>query len=171
VTDKQLTTEELDSLLVRELSRMPRFSPSRSFEERVMARVRLPQPAPVVAFHRVSAWVRQPRRALALAGAYAASMILALGWFVPWLVSNSAGVRFALDWAGSRAAAAAGEFGFAVASWVVDSGALDVVGTLSGQDFWLGGALVTTGYAACAASLNFLLRAPRGKHVAIQPAH
>jgi hypothetical protein len=98
-------------------------------------------------------------------------MILALGWLVPWLVSNSTGVRFALDWAGSRAVAAVREIGFAALSWVADSGALDMFGSLSGQDFWLGGALVTAGYTACAASLHFLLRAPRGKHVAIQPAH
>jgi len=48
VTDKYLEQDELDRLITRELSRLPCFAPSRGFQGRVMAQVRLPEPRALV---------------------------------------------------------------------------------------------------------------------------
>ena len=68
MTDKHLEQDDLDRLIIRELSRLPSFAPSRDFGDRVMAQVRLPEPKAVVVFRRARAWALQPRRALGAGG-------------------------------------------------------------------------------------------------------
>jgi len=102
VNHKQLTDIELDALVVRSLSRLPVMAPSRDFEARVMARVRLPAPLPFALVHRARAWAGQPRRALVLAGSYTVAVLVALGALVPWLIAHGPQISFGLDWALAR---------------------------------------------------------------------
>ena len=86
MTDKQLSPSDLDQALVRDLSRLPQYSPSRAFSAAVMARVRLPQPRAVVLYRRARTWALEPRRALTLGGAYAVVASVALWLAVPWIL-------------------------------------------------------------------------------------
>ena len=93
--DKQLDHSDLDALVLRELSSLPGFSPSRGFQDRVMASVSLPKPAAVVLMQRAGAWALQPRRAVALAATYAACVVMTVLLAGPWITapeSSSASV-------------------------------------------------------------------------------
>ena len=116
MTRKQLTDTEFDAFIVRSLSQLPSHAPSRAFTDKVMNRVQLPSPRPVVAWRRARSWVAQPRRALALAAAYACVASVALVVAVPWLVQRSPAIRFALDWTVSRSAGLMRDITISVAS-------------------------------------------------------
>lgn len=158
-------------MVVRELSRLPLLAPSPWFAARVMARVQLPQPWALLVLGRARAWVREPRRALTLAGTYAVLAVLALGVAVPWLAANGLAVRLGSAWIYARAASAAREVALAIAGWMMTSGTAEALRSLapSGERVWsLLGAL-TLGYAGCVLGLHYLLRTPRGKDVRLQP--
>ena len=167
---KQLTDAELDGLVVRSLSRLPPHAPSRAFQGRVMNRVQLPQPRPVTVYRRARAWVAQPRRAVALAAAYAVAATVALALAVPWLVTHSPAIGFAFDWTVARCLGLVREAALGFAAWTVSSGLTRLVKSLplSGLQVWAAVFALTTGYAGCVVGLHFLLRAPRGKDVPIQ---
>jgi hypothetical protein len=172
VSHKQLTDEELDALVVRSLSRLPAFAPSRAFEARVMARVRLPAPRPVARYRRARAWVAQPRRAMALAGAYSVAALAALGVAVPWVIAHSPAIAFGLDWIAARALGLVHSGSTAFAGWALSSGIAQRVRSLplSAPQVWGSAALITAGYTGCAALLRVLLRAPGGHDAPVQLA-
>lgn len=168
MTHNSLGDAAVDALVIRELSRLPSLSPSAGFSNRVMSRVRLPQPKAVVLYHRAKAWALEPRRALALAGAYAVSATAALALFLPWLIGHSAAVRFAADWMTTRVMGGLRDWMLAGASWAMSSGLTDWFRSLSlsGGRLAVAAAVLTAVYAGCAALLHVLLRAPRGAHAA-----
>lgn len=170
MSHKNLSDADLDSLVLRELSRLPRVAPSIGFSDRVMSRVRLPQPRAVVLFQRTRAWAAEPRHTLALAGGYALSAVVALSVVVPWLFQHSAAIRFVTDWASARVVGAAREWAIAAAGWAVSTGIADAFKSipLSGGQLWLAGGLLTAGYAGSAVGLHYLLRAPRGNDAPVQ---
>ena len=169
MTDKHLEQDELDRIIVRELSRLPFHSPSRGFEGRVMARVRLPAPRAVVAMRRARAWVLQPRRAAALATAYAVSAAIALSFAVPWVVQHSAVISSAFDLLGARMLGVARDLGMTVAGWVLTSRTFEVLRSLPVLRQHLVPIIVvlTAAYAAAAVALHHLLKNPRGKSVPV----
>ena len=140
MTDKQLDHSDLDALVLRELSSLPSLAPSRGFQDRVMARVSLPKPAAVVLLQRAGAWALQPRRALALATAYAACVVATVLLAGPWAAAHA---------------------GFA--SWGVRSGVVEALRSAagSGARLWATVATVAIGYAASGYGLHILLKAPR----------
>lgn len=170
MTRKQLSSEELDALVVRSLSRLGGFGPSRVFADNVMNRVQLPSPHALVAYRRLGAWLRQPRRALAFAGAYAVFAMIALVVAVPWLINNSPAIGFAYDWTLARLAGLMRDVALGFASWTVSSGLAGIVKSvpLSGPQVWAMAFGATAAYAGCAIGLHFLLRAPRDKHAPVQ---
>jgi hypothetical protein len=170
VTRKQLTDTEFDALVVRSLSRLPSYAPSRAFADKVMDRVALPSPKPVRAWQRARTWALQPRRALALAGAYACVASIALVVAVPWLLNNSPTLRFGFDWVVSRGAGVLRDVTIAVASWTVSSGIAGIVKSipLSGPQVWALAFGATALYAGCAIGLHYLLRAPRDRNAPAQ---
>ena len=167
---KQLRDAELDATVVRALSRLPSHAPTRGFADRVMARVRLPQPSPVVLYRRARAWAAQPRHALALASGYAAAALIAMAFVVPWLLAHLPAIGFTAEWAAGRASGAARQGLLTLAQWVTSSGAADRFQSLSlsGGRLWLAISALTLGYAGCAAGLHYFLRTPRGKDVPVQ---
>ena len=170
MTRKQLDSNELDAMVVRSLARLPSHGPSRAFADRVMDRVQLPSPWALVRYRRARAWVSQPRRALALAGAYAVFATVALMVAVPWLLTHSPAISFAYDWTIGRFAALLRDGTIAVAGWAVSTGLTGFVRSLplSGPQVWALAFAATLAYAGCAIGLHFLLRAPRGKHAPVQ---
>lgn len=167
--DKQLTPDELDALIVRELSRLPIYAPSRSFADSVMAQVLLPEPRALVALRQARAWAAQPRRALALASGYAALAVITLGVAVPWLFAHAPSIGFAASWLQERAFGAVREGAIGVAGSFMASSLYDFVRSLSlssGNLALIFGGL-SLGYAACIFGLHQLLRAPRGKDVTV----
>lgn len=170
MTRKQLTDTEFDALIVRSLSRLPSHAPSRVFSDRVMDRVQLPSPRPVVAWRRARSWVAQPRRAVALAGVYAGMATIALLVAVPWLLRNSPAIRFGFDWTMARGGAVMRDIAIAVAGWTVSSGITGVIKSipLSGPQVWALAFGATAAYAGCAIGLHYLLRAPKDKHEPVQ---
>ena len=162
MTHKQLSDTELDAIIVRELSRLPSLGPSRGFADRVMNRVALPSPKPVRAWRRARSWVREPRRALALAGAYVVAASIALTFAVPWALRNSPVLREAFDWMMARGAGIVREVAYTAGSWAVSSGLAGLVKSipLSGPQLWAGALGATAAYAGCAIGLHRLLRAP-----------
>jgi hypothetical protein len=172
VTDKYLEQDELDRLITRELSRLPCYAPSRGFQGRVMAHVRLPEPRALVVLRRTRAWVLQPRRALALAGAYAACAAIALGFAVPWVLQNSPSISYGTGLMLAKVLGAARELGMALAGWVLTSRSYETVRSLPILQEHLAGiaVLLTVTYAAAAVALHHLLRGPRGKSVPISSA-
>lgn len=169
MTDKHLEANDLDAFIVRELSRLPAFEPSRAFSHRVMAQVRLPEPKAVVALRRARAWVLQPRRALALAGAYAACAVIALGIAAPWVAQHSASLSYGAGLAADKALAAAREFGMALAGWIWSSrpwGALRSAPLLR-EHLVPVLALLSASYAAAGVALHHLMKTPGGKRVPI----
>jgi len=169
VTDKHLEQDELDRIIIRELSRLPFHSPSRGFEGRVMARVRLPAPRVVVAMRRARAWVLEPRRAAALVTAYAGCAAVALGFAVPWLVQHSGAISAGADLLGARLLAAARDLGMTLAGWVLTSRTFETLRSLPILREHLVPilALLTAAYAAAAVALHHLLKNPRGKSVPV----
>jgi hypothetical protein len=161
---------ELDALIVRSLSRLPTHAPSRVFSDKVMNRVGLPSPRAVVRYRRARAWLAEPRRALALAGAYAIIAIAAMVITVPWLVQHSPAIRFAIDWSTSRAELMARGIAMASARWAITSGIAGLLKAIpvSGRQLWAVGAGVVALYAGCAYGLHALLRTPKASHATVQ---
>ena len=170
MTRKRLTDAELDSLLVRTLSRLHGQGPSRGFGQRVLARVRLPQPYPVRLARRARAWVCEPRRAFALAGGYAAAATVALAFAVPWLAAHVTAIDVGFNWVTAQALSAMRALAYAAAQWAVASGVTRFLENvpLRGASLWLAGSLLTACYVACAVGLRILLRAPRTNNVAVR---
>lgn len=169
--DNQLHDASWEARLVRELSRLPPLAPSRPLADRVMVRVRLPEPRAVAWYRRARAWAMRPRHAAALAGAYAACAVAALAALVPWLAANFPAIGFATSWLAARLGGAIREGLLALAGWVIASGATDAVSALSptGQRLWLALGAASVGYAGCVVGLHYLLRAPRRQNV-VRPA-
>jgi hypothetical protein len=168
VTHKSFSDNELDAMIVRSLSRLPRHGPSRDFASRVMNRVQLPQPRAVRAYRRARTWLSQPRHAMAFAAAYATVAVLALIVAVPWLFEHSPAIRLAVDWAAGRAGALMREATITAAGWAVSSGLTRVIRSVSltGPQIWALAFGATVAYAGGAVVLRHLLRAPRDKHAA-----
>jgi hypothetical protein len=173
VTDKQLSPSELDQSLVRDLSRLPHYSPSRAFAAVVMARVRLPQPRAVVLYRRARAWVVEPRRALALGASYAVAASLALWLAVPWIFRQGSAINFVAGQATAWLSDTLRQAALSAAGWAVSSGITGFVDSLAltGGRLWFAVGTLVVGYASCAVGLHYLLRTPRGKDVALQPSH
>jgi hypothetical protein len=167
VSSKPLTDNEMDAVVVRALSRLGPHAPSRSFASNVMARVALPQPGPVVVFRRARAWASQPRHAMALAGGYALSAIVAMAVVVPWLAGQLPAIRFVADWLAARGGELVRQGIVTAAEWSVASGLSGLVRSLplSGPGIWVAGILLVLAYAGCAVGLHFLLRAPKARDV------
>jgi len=163
VTDKQLDHSDLDMLVLRELSSLPSLAPSRGFPDRVMARVSLPRPVALVLLQRAGAWALQPRRAVALATAYATCVVLTVLLAAPWVSAHASFLTLSAQWIAGQVGGWLNAAAVAVASWGVRSG---VVGALtsvagSGLRLWATVATVTLGYAASGYGLHVLLKAPR----------
>ena len=167
VSRKPLSEQEMDAILVRTLSRLGELAPSRSFGDRVMTRVALPHPRPVVLYHRARAWAAQPSHALALAGGYALSAVIAMAVVVPWLAVRLPAIGFVADWLVTKAGTLVLNGVVAVAEWSVASGLSGLVRSvpLSGAGLWMAGLALGLGYAGCATLLHVLLRAPKAKEV------
>lgn len=167
--DKQLAADELDAVIVRELSRLPIYAPSRSFTERVMAQVALPEPRALVTLRRARAWALQPHRVLALASGYAVTAAIALGVAVPWLLAHASSIGFATSWLEARAIGAVREGVIGAAGWVMASSLYGFVRSLSLSSGNLAVIFsgLSVGYAVCILGLHQLLRAPRGKDVTV----
>jgi hypothetical protein len=157
-----MTENELDAVLVRALSRLPGQRPTRGFDDRVLSRVQLAAPRPVLAARRLRSWALQPQRALALAGAYAVLATIALAVSIPWLVANVSAVRTALDWVVVRGVAIGREAFLTSAQWTVSSGLTQILDLVprQGPVLWAAALLAAAGYAGCAVGLHLLLRAP-----------
>jgi len=161
VTDKQLDAGDLDLTVLRELTALGSFAPSRGFSDRVMARVRLPQPAALVLFRRAGAWVLQPKRAVALATAYASSVVIAVRLAVPWLASHPAALKLGVAWVGAQLGAALNTAAMGLADWAVRSGAADAVRSIASSGTVLPAlAAVTIGYAVGGYGFYTLLKSP-----------
>jgi hypothetical protein len=160
---KPLADQEMDRLVVRALARLGVFAPSRSFPDRVMARVALPQPRALALFHRARAWALQPPHAIALGGSYAAVAVVALAIALPWLLANSPAIALVSDWVLVRGANLVRDAVLAVAQWSVASGLTSLVRSLprSGPSLWVSALLLTAAYTGGAFGLHVLLRAPR----------
>jgi hypothetical protein len=167
VSRKPLTDNEMDAIVVRALSRLGPYGPSRSFASNVMTRVALPQPGPVVMFHRARAWASQPRHAMAIAGGYALSAIIAMAVVVPWLAGQMPAIRLVADWLVARGGDMVRQGVVMVAEWSVASGLTGLVRSLplSGTGLWVAGIGLVFAYAGCAIGLHFLLKAPKAKDV------
>jgi hypothetical protein len=127
-----------------------------------MARVRLPQPAAVVLFTRAGAWVLQPRRAVALATAYAASVVIALRLALPWLADHSAALKLGVAWAGTQLSSAANGVALTLADLAVRSGIADTVRSASASGrVWPALAALSVGYAVCGYGFYALIKSPR----------
>jgi hypothetical protein len=164
-----LELNDLDARIVRELSRLPAFEPSREFSRRVMAQVRLPEPKAVVLLRRARAWALQPRRALALAGAYAACAVVALGFAVPWVAQHSASLSYGAGLAADKTLAAARELGMALAGWAWTSRSWDALRSIPVLREHLVPllALLSAAYAGAGVALHRLMKAPEGKRVPV----
>ena len=167
VSRKPLTDNEMDAVVVRALSRLGPLAPSRAFAANIMSRVALPQPGPVVLFRRARTWAAEPRHALALAGGYALSAIIAMAVVVPWLVGQLPAIRFVADWLVARGGELVRQGMVTAAEWSVASGLTGLVRSLplSGPGVWVAGVLLVLAYAGCAVGLHFLLKAPKAKDV------
>ena len=169
MTDKHLEQDDFDRLITRELSRLPSLAPSRGFESRVMAHVRLPDPKAVIVFRRARAWALQPRRALALAGAYAVCAAIALGIAVPWAVQHAPSLSYGAGLALAKLTAAASDLGMTLAGWVLASRTYEVLRSLPVRREHLVplAVLLTVAYAAAGVALHRLLKSPGGKSVPV----
>ena len=169
MTDKYLEQDDFDRFITRELSRLPSLAPSRDFSGRVMAHVRLPDPKTVVVFRRAWNWAQQPRRALALAGAYAACAAIALGVAVPWVVQHAPSLSYGAGLALAKLTAAASNLGMTLAGWVLASRTYEVLRSVPVRREHLVplAALLTVAYAAAGVALHRLLKSPGGKSVPV----
>ena len=161
--DKQLHHSDLDALVLRELSSLTSLTPSRGFQDRVMARVSLPKPAAVVLLQRARAWALQPRRAVALASAYAACVVATVLLATPWVLAHASFLTLGASWTVSHVGGWLDAAALAVASWGVRSGVVDALRSAagSGTRLWATLATVTISYAAGGYGLHVLLKAPR----------
>ena len=161
--DKQLDHSELDALVLRELSSLPSLTPSRSFEDRVMARVILPRPAAVVLLQRAGAWAIQPRRAVALATAYAACVVLTVLLAAPWVAAHASVATLGASWLAAQAGRWLDATALSVAAWAVRSGLVSSLRSAAGNGLrpWLLLATIAVGYAASGYGMHVLLKAPR----------
>ncbi len=168
VTGKSLSELEMDAIVVRSLARLGARAPSRGFADRVMSRVALPQPRAVVLYHRARAWAAEPRHALALAGAYALSAVVALAVVVPWLLVQLPAIGFLANRVETKVVALVRDGVVAVAEWLLSVGLTDALRSLpiSATGLWVGGIGLALGYAGCAVGLHLLLRAPKVREVA-----
>lgn len=161
MADKQLDAGDLDLTVLRELTALRSFAPSRDFSDRVMSRVRLPQPAAVVLFRRAGAWVMQPRRAVALATAYAASVAIALRLALPWLSSHAPALRLGASWIGTQLSSLVNSVALTAANWAVQSGVADAVrAAASSGKVWPAFAALSIGYAVGGYGFYTLLKMP-----------
>jgi hypothetical protein len=161
VTDKQLDAGNLDLTVLRELTALGSYAPSREFSDRVMARVRLPQPAALVLFRRAGAWVMQPRRAVTLATAYAASVIIALRLAVPWLQAHAGALRLGVAWIGAQVASSFDAATMGLADWAVQSGVAGAIRSATSSGVVVPAlAAVAVGYAAAGLCFYALLKSP-----------
>jgi hypothetical protein len=169
VTDKYLDQDDFDRFITRELSRLPSLAPPRDFEHRVMAQVRLPDPKAVIVFRRARAWVLQPRRALALAGAYAACAAIALGIAVPWGLQHAPSLAYGASLALSKVTGAASDLGMTLVGWLLASRTFETLRSLPVRREHLVplAALLTVAYAAAGVALHRLLKSPGGKSVPV----
>ena len=159
--DKQLDAGDLDYAVLRELTALRSFAPSRGFSDRVMARVSLPQPAAVVLFRRAGAWVMQPRRAVTLAVAYAASVVIAVRLALPWLAAHAPALKLGAAWVGTQVGALFNSVALSAADWAVRSGAADAVrAAASSGKVWPALAALTIGYAVGGYGFYALLKTP-----------
>jgi hypothetical protein len=165
--DKQLDLGDLNAVVLRELTGLGPFAPSRAFADHVMARVRLPRPAAVVLLGRAGTWVLQPRRALALASAYVVCVAIAVRLAVPWLADHSPALSLATTWVGAHVGSAFDAAVLAVAGWAVSVGATDAFrsAAAAGPRLWAALASLSLGYAACGYGLHILLKTPRRNDV------
>ena len=172
MTNKYLEQDDFDRLITRELSRLPSLAPSGDFGGRVMAYVRLPDPKAVIVFRRAQAWALQPRRALTLAGAYAACAAIALGVAVPWLLQHAPSLSYGASLVLSRIAGAASDLGMTLAGQVLSSRPYEALRSLPVRREQLVplAALLTVAYAAGGVALHRLLKSPGGKSVPVTRA-
>ena len=166
MTHNDLNEADRDTRVIRELSRLPALSPSPGFGDRVMARVRLPQPKAVVLFRRARAWALEPRRAFALAAGYVVTAITTLGFAVPWLLAHSAAFRVAGNWFSTQILGGLREWALTLAGWAFSSDFMTRVASIGSGRLIAGAAVVTAVYGGCGLMLHRLLRAPRGTHAA-----
>ena len=161
--DKQLDHSELDALVLRELSSLPSLAPGRGFRDRVMARVILPRPAAVVLLERAGAWAIQPRRAVALATAYAACVVLTVLLAAPWVAAHASVAALGVSWLAAQAGHWLNAAALSVAAWAVRSGLVSTLRSAAGNGLrpWLLLATIAVGYAASGYGMHVLLRAPR----------
>jgi hypothetical protein len=167
VTDKQLDALDLDAAVLRELTGLQAFAASRAFADTVMARVRLPQPAALTLLRRAGGWVLQPRRAVALATAYAASVAVALRLAVPWLADHASTLALATSWVGTHLRAGLDSATLAAADWAVRIGADSALrsAAAAGPRLWAIVATLSIGYAVGGYGLHVLLKTPRRNDV------
>ena len=161
--DKQLDHSELDTLVLRELSSLPSLAPGRGFEDRVMARVVLPRPAAVVLLQRAGAWAIQPRRAVALATAYAACVVLTVLLGAPWVAAHASEATLGVSWLAAQAGHWLNAAALSVAAWGVRSGLVAALRSAAGSGLrpWLLLGTITVAYAASGYGMHVLLKAPR----------
>ena len=159
--DKQLDAGDLDLGVLRELTALRSFAPGRGFSDRVMAQVRLPQPAAVVLFRRAGAWVMQPRRAVALATAYAASVVIALRLALPWVEAHAGALKLGVAWIRTQLSGWFDAAAMGTADWAVRSGAAEAVRAAASSGIVLPAlAALTIGYAVGGYGFYALLKNP-----------
>ena len=160
---KQLDHSELDALVLRELSSLPGLAPSRGFQDRVMARVVLPRPAAVVLLQRAGAWAIQPRRAVALATAYASCVVLTVLLAAPWVAAHASVAGLGASWLVAQAGHWLDAAAMSVAAWTVRSGLVSALRSAAGNGVrpWFLLATIAVGYAASGYGMHLLLKAPR----------
>lgn len=166
MTDKQLDDSDLDLFVLRELSSLPGLAPSRGFQDRVMARVSLPRPAPLVRLQRAGAWALQPRRAAALATAYAACVLATILLAGPWVAAHFSFVTLGASWVIGHVGGWMDAALVAVASWGVRSGLVQALRAALGTGARLWATIATAAilYAGSGYGLHVLLKAPRRGH-------
>ncbi len=163
MTHNHLDDSALDARILRELSSLPSLAPSRGFEDRVMARVALPKPAALVLLGRAGAWITQPRRAVALATAYALCVVVTVGLAGPWVAAHASLLGDVAAWAAGRVGSWLDAATLAVATWTVRSGIAEAVRSVagSGPRLWAEVATLSLAYAAGGLGMRVLLKAPR----------
>lgn len=161
--DKQLDASDLDLLVLRELSSLPSLAPGRGFQDRVMARVSLPRPAPLVLLQRAGAWALQPRRAAALATTYAACVLATILVAGPWVSAHASLFTLGASWIIGHVGGWVNAALVAVAAWSVRSGVVDALRSVfgTGPRLWATVGTVALTYAAGGYGLHVLLKAPR----------
>ena len=169
MTHKHLDDSELDALVLRALSSLPSLSPSRGFQDRVMAGVILPRPRAVALLQRAGAWVIQPRRAVVLATAYALCVLVTVALGGPWVAAHVGVLGGAASWVAGRVGAWLDAATLAAATWVVRSGVGESLRAVAGTGprLWAEVATLSLGYAAGGYGLHVLLKAPRRTDVSV----